>query len=75
MNGRLKVTVSRRPKTEGVMTCRSLTVRERIMRFLLGRKDRVTVLIPGDCVGEIAICDNEKGEITHGQGKNDDQSM
>lgn len=31
------------------------------MKLLFGDKRRVTVLIPGDSVGEIAICDDEKG--------------
>ena len=51
----------------GIVTCRNLTVRERLLRFLLGDKRRVTVLIPGDSVGEIAICETKEGGSTNEQ--------
>ena len=61
MKHKVKVSVSKDPQNCGILTCRSLTVRERLLRFLFGDKRRVTVLIPGDSVGEIAICETEKG--------------
>ena len=61
MKHKVKVSVSKDPQTGGIVTCRNLTVRERLLRFLFGDKRRVTVLIPGDSVGEIAICETEKG--------------
>ena len=61
MKHKVKVSVSKDPQTGGIVTCRNLTVRERLQRFLFGDKRRVTVLIPGDSVGEIAICETEKG--------------
>lgn len=67
MKHKLKISVSKQPQTGGIMTCRNLTVRERLLRFLLGDKRRVTVLIPGDSVGEIAICETKEGGSTNEQ--------
>ena len=49
------------------MTCRNLTVRDRLLKFLFGDKRRVTVLIPGDSVSEIAICETKEGGDGNGQ--------
>jgi hypothetical protein len=67
MKHKLKISVSKQPQTGGIVTCRNLTVRERLLRFLLGDKRRVTVLIPGDSVGEIAICETKEGGSTNEQ--------
>ncbi len=68
MKHKLKISVSPKPQTGGIVTCRNVTVREKLLRFLFGEKRRVTVLIPGDSVGEIAICDTGKGGCTNGKG-------
>ncbi len=60
MKHSLKVSVSKEPQTAGIVTCRNVTIRERLLRFLFGDKQRVTVLIPGDSVDEIAICEEAK---------------
>lgn len=67
MKHKLKISVSKQPQTGGIVTCRNLTVRERLLRFLLGDKRRVTVLIPGDSVGEIVICETKEGGSTNEQ--------
>ena len=67
MKHKLKISVSKQPQTGGIVTCRNLTVRARLLRFLLGDKRRVTVLIPGDSVGEIAICETKEGGSTNEQ--------
>lgn len=69
MKHNLKISVSKEPQTGGIITCRNVTIRERLMRFLLGDKQRVTIVIPGDSVEELAIC-----EITKG-GKEDEQNQ
>jgi hypothetical protein len=61
MKHNLKISVSKMPQTGGIVTCRNVTIRERILRFLLGDKQRVTILIPGDSVEELAICETRKG--------------
>ncbi len=62
MKHKLKISVSKEPPNGGIVTCRNISIRERLLRFLMGNKRRVTVLIPGDNVGEIEICASEKGE-------------
>lgn len=69
MKHKLKISVSKEPQTGGIVTCRNVTIRERLLRILFGYKRRVTVLIPGDSVGEIAICETEKGGDANGQGE------
>ena len=61
MKKKLKVSVSKQPQTAGVVTCRNRTIRERLLSLLFGDRKRVTILIPGDNVDEVAICESEKG--------------
>lgn len=61
MKHQLKISVSKEPQTSGIVSCRNVSIRERLLCFLFGDKRKVTVLIPGDSVGEIAICENAKG--------------
>lgn len=67
MKHKLKISVSREPQTGGIVTCRNVSVRERLLRILFGSKRRVTVLIPGDSIGEIAICETKEGGGGNGQ--------
>ena len=69
MKHKVKISVSNKPKTGGLITCRNVTIRERLLRFLIGDKKKVTVLIPGDSVGEIDICEAEEGGDNNGQGE------
>ena len=64
MKHNLKISVSKAPQTGGIVTCRNISVRERILRFLFGSKQRVTILIPGDSVDEVAICESVKGGMS-----------
>lgn len=61
MKHNLKISVSKAPQTGGVVTCRSVGIRERFLRFLFGSKQRITILIPGDSVDEVSICETGKG--------------
>lgn len=55
MTHNLKIKVSKEKSNGGVLACRQVTVREKLMRFLLGSPVRLTVLVPGDSVDEVAI--------------------
>ncbi len=61
MKHNLKISVSKVPQTGGVITCRNVTIRERFLRLLFGRKQKVTILIPGDGIDEVSICESEGG--------------
>ena len=63
MKHKVKISVSDTPQAGGIITCRNVGIRERILRFLLGDKRKITVLVPRESVGEIAICEAEKGEV------------
>ncbi|AEQ23093.1 hypothetical protein Acin_1884 [Acidaminococcus intestini RyC-MR95] len=38
-----------------------MSVRERVLRFLLGGKEKVTIIVPGDSVEELAIRELNEG--------------
>ena len=60
MNHTLNIKVSKERLSGGIMACRRLTVRERLLRVLLGGPVKLTVIVPGDSVEEVAIF--EKGK-------------
>lgn len=62
MKHNLTINVSKDPKNEGVVACRTITLRERILRKLLGNPCKVTILVPGDTVEEVAIKEVVGGE-------------
>lgn len=66
MKQKLKISVSKFPQISGVVTCKSRSIRERFLSLLFGNKRRITILIPGDDVNEVAICDTEKGGDVNG---------
>ena len=69
MRHKLKVSVSKERKTGGIAAVRKVSVRERLLRLLLGETRRVIVLIPGDRVDEIAISEEVKDdERTENEG-------
>lgn len=57
----LKISVSKEPQDGGIVGCRHVTVRERLLRLLLGDKRRLTVIVPGDSVKALSIVE-EGGE-------------
>ncbi len=61
MGHNLTISVTKRPKKEGVVSCRNITVRERLLRFILGDKQKLTIIIPGDTVSELAITEVKEG--------------
>ncbi len=64
MKHNLKISVSKSLQTDGIIACRSVSVRERLLRFLFGEKQKLTILVPGDSVEEVAICEAKKGGET-----------
>ena len=67
MKHNLKIRVSKHSQSGGIVSCRNVTIRERFLRFLLGDKQRLTILVPGDSVQELAICEIKEGGISHEQ--------
>lgn len=61
MKHNLKISVSKKPQTGGIVACRNITLRDRLLTFLFGQKQRVMILVPGDSVEMVSIT-----EITEG---------
>ncbi len=69
MKHNLKISVSKKPVPGGIVCCRNISVRERFLRFLLGDKQRLTIIVPGDSVRELAISEvMEEGNV-HGKSE------
>jgi len=66
MGHTLKIGVSREPPNEKIVSCRRVTLREKLLRLLLGEQRRLTILVPGDSVKSLSI--TEEG------GKQDEQN-
>lgn len=60
MSKSLKIKVSKDKNESGVVRLRRVGVREKMMKFLLGPVQNLTILVPGDGVDKISIY--EKGE-------------
>lgn len=54
MKQKLRIKVSKK-KEEGSYNLRKLSVREKILKFLLGNPSELTVLVPGKQISEISI--------------------
>ncbi len=65
MKHTLQIRVSKAPVNGGVVSCRKVSVRERFLRFLLGDKQRLTVIVPGQTVEEVSIREIGEGGLTH----------
>ncbi|MCI8694062.1 MAG: hypothetical protein NC485_09560 [Ruminococcus flavefaciens] len=69
MKHTLRISVSKKPVNGGIVACRSVSVRERFLRFLLGDKQRLTIIVPGDSVRELAISEVMEGGNVHGKSE------
>lgn len=52
---RLTISVANKSLPKGVVSLKQLTIRERILRYLLGNKNQVMVIAPGQSVKQIRI--------------------
>lgn len=59
----LKISVSKKPSNDGVVSCHRVTMRERLLSYLFGEKRRVMVIVPGDSVECVSVT-----EIANGGG-------
>ena len=61
MKHTLQIGVSRKPTSDGIVSCRNVSIRERFLRFLLGDKRSLTIIVPGNSVREVDICETQEG--------------
>ncbi len=69
MKHTLKISVAKEPASGGIVSCRNVSMRERLVRFLLGEKRRLTIIVPGDSVRELAISEVMEGGNVHGKSE------
>lgn len=55
MKHNLEISVSKKPTEGGVVRCRCVSMRERLLRHFFGEKRRVMVIVPGDSVESVSI--------------------
>lgn len=65
MKHTLQIRVSKQPVNSGAVSVRSVSVRERLMRFLFGNKVKLTVIVPGNTVEELSIREIAEGGPAH----------
>ena len=61
MKHALQISVSKKPVNSGIAAVRQVSVRERMLRFPFGDKAKLTVIVPGDSVEELAITEIAEG--------------
>ncbi|WP_352399425.1 hypothetical protein [Anaerotignum sp.] len=63
MKHTLKISVSKKPVNAGIVSYRNITIRERLLRFLLGDKQKLTIIVPGDSVESLCISEIAEGGV------------
>lgn len=61
MKHNLSISVSKKPIDGGIVRCQRRTIREQLLRYLLGEKRSVTVIVPGDTVECVSITELPDG--------------
>ncbi len=69
MEHTLRISVSKEPVSGGIVSCRHISVRERLARFLLGEKRRLAIIVPGDSVRELAVSEIKEGGDVYGKSE------
>lgn len=55
MKPKLTVSISKKPKTDGIMSVKQISVREKILRFFFGKKVDMVIFVPGEQIDEVVI--------------------
>ena len=55
MKHKLRINISDNDRELGIVKCRNVTFREKFLQYLLGRKQRVTIIVPGNSVKSVDI--------------------
>lgn len=66
MKHNLKLSVSKEPQRGGIVQCRNISIREKLLTRLLGQKQRMMILIPGNTVSTVSITEILEGGVVHG---------
>ena len=55
MKHNLKISLAQRPDTGGIVRCKTVSLRERVLRRLFGDTRRITIIVPGDSVQALSL--------------------
>jgi hypothetical protein len=61
MKHNLHISVSDKPQRNGMVSCKSISLRERFLRMLFGKKQKIMILVPSDAIEELAITRTTEG--------------
>ncbi len=61
MKHNLNISVSKKPPEGGIVQCRSVSLREKLLTRLFGRKEKVMILVPGNSVETVSITEVPEG--------------
>lgn len=61
MKHNLKISVSKEPQTGGIVRCKNVTLREKLLTRIFGKQERVMILIPGSTVECVSITEAPEG--------------
>ena len=66
MKHNLRISVSKEPQGGGIVHCRNISIREKLLTRLLGCKQKVMILVPGNTVSTVSITEVQEGGVVHG---------
>ena len=61
MKHNLNISVSKKPSEDGIVQCRNVSLREKLLTRLLGRREKVMILVPGNSVESVCITEVRSG--------------
>ncbi len=62
MKHKLNINVAKESPKEGIVACKKKKVKRGLLKKLLGADaDKVTIIIPGDSVKDVTICEVDEG--------------
>lgn len=64
MKHNLTISVSKDPRKGGIVQCKNISIREKLLTKLLGRKQKIMILIPGNSVSTVSITEVQEGGAT-----------
>ena len=68
MKHNVNISVSKTPGSDSILQCRNVTIREKLLTRLLGKRERVMIVIPGNCVDTLSITEITKGVCQNENG-------
>ena len=61
MKHNLNISVSKKPPEDGIVQCRNVSLREKLLTRLLGRREKAMILVPGNSVESVCITEVPEG--------------